>query len=142
MRRLSSLGPYAVSILEFCCWKPVIFTKLNVYVIITLVYFLIRCFIVTRRQVLRIKPEMITAHSHLISHMNSLLHYSCHCNELFCGLVIIQRPPYWPESESRANMGRGMITRPIWKCPCIKLVITYFRHLEKRHPYWPETRKW
>jgi hypothetical protein len=35
-------------------------------------------------------------------------------------------------------MGRRMITRPIWKCPCIKLVITYFRHLEKRHPYWPE----
>ena len=35
---------------------------------------------------------------------------------------------------------RGMITRPIWKCPCIKLFITYFRHLEKRHPYWPETK--
>ena len=29
------------------------------------------------------------------------------------------------------NMGRGMITRPIWKCPCIKLFITYFRHLEE-----------
>jgi hypothetical protein len=28
----------------------------------------------------------------------------------------------------------------IWKCPCIKLFITYFRHLEKRHPYWPETK--
>ena len=39
----------------------------------------------------------------------------------------------------RANMGRGMIiTRPIWKCPCIKLFITYFRHLEKIHPFWPE----
>jgi hypothetical protein len=38
------------------------------------------------------------------------------------------------------NMGRGMITRPIWKCPCIKLFITYFRHLEKRHRYWPETK--
>jgi hypothetical protein len=37
-------------------------------------------------------------------------------------------------------MGRGMITRPIWKCPCIKLFITYFRHIEKRHPYWPETK--
>jgi hypothetical protein len=36
------------------------------------------------------------------------------------------RPPYWPETESMANMGRGMITRPIWKCPCIKLFITYF----------------
>ena len=41
---------------------------------------------------------------------------------------------------SRANMGRGMITRPIWKCPYIKLFITYFRHVEKRHPYWPETK--
>ena len=51
------------------------------------------------------------------------------------GLVIIPRPPYWPETQSRANMGRGMITRPIWKCPCIKLFITYFWHLEKRHPY-------
>jgi hypothetical protein len=56
------------------------------------------------------------------------------------GLVIIPRPPYWPEMESRSNMGRGMITRPIWKCPCIKLFITYFQHLEKRHPYWPETK--
>jgi hypothetical protein len=56
------------------------------------------------------------------------------------GLVIIPRPPYWPETQSSANMGRGMITRPIWKCPCIKPFITYFRHLEKRHPYWPETK--
>jgi hypothetical protein len=54
--------------------------------------------------------------------------------------VLSQRPPYWPEMESRANMGPGMITRPIWKCPCIKLFITYFQHLEKRHPYWPETK--
>ena len=44
------------------------------------------------------------------------------------------RDPHWPETESRAIMGRGM------KCPCIKLFITYFRHLEKRHPYWPETK--
>ena len=58
----------------------------------------------------------------------------------YIGLVIIPRPPYWPETELRANIGRGMITRPIWKCPCIKLSITYFRHLEKRHPYWPETK--
>jgi hypothetical protein len=75
------------------------------------------------------------------------------------GLIIIPRPPYWPETPSRDNMGRGMITRPIWKCPesrdnmgrgmitrpilkcpCIKLFITYFRHLEKRHPYWPKTK--
>ena len=33
------------------------------------------------------------------------------------GLVIIPRPPYWPDAQSRANMGRGMITRSIWKCP-------------------------
>jgi hypothetical protein len=49
--------------------------------------------------------------------------------------------PYWPgyhpespilarDEMPGANMGRGMITRPIWKCPCIKLFITYFRHLE------------
>ena len=56
------------------------------------------------------------------------------------GLVIIPRPPHWPETQSRANMGRGMITRPIWKCPCIKLFITYFRYLGKRHPYWPERK--
>jgi hypothetical protein len=70
-----------------------------------------------------------------------LIHGHCHI-----GLIIIPRHPYWPETKSRANMGRGMITRPIWKCPCIKLFITYFRHLEKRHhigprrsrdPYWP-----
>jgi hypothetical protein len=56
------------------------------------------------------------------------------------GLVIIPRPPYWPETKSRANMGRRMITMPIWKWPCIKLFITYFQHLEKRHPYWPEAK--
>ena len=33
--------------------------------------------------------------------------------------------PYWPETESRTNMGRGMITRPIWKCPCINLYKLY-----------------
>jgi hypothetical protein len=38
------------------------------------------------------------------------------------------------------NMGRGMITRPTWKWPCIKLFITFFQHLEKRRPYWPETK--
>ena len=34
--------------------------------------------------------------------------------------------PHWPSTASRANMCRGMMTRPIWKCPCIKLFITYF----------------
>ena len=47
---------------------------------------------------------------------------------------------YGSRGDNQANMGRGVITRPIWKCPCIKLFITYFRHLEKRHPYWPETK--
>jgi hypothetical protein len=70
---------------------------------------------------------------------------------------------------SWANMGRGMITMPMWKCLFINLYlynyiqyhymvkprillfkslvkrnctqnITYFRHLEKRHLYWPETK--
>jgi hypothetical protein len=63
--------------------------------------------------------------------INSLIHGHFHI-----GLVIIPRPPYWPETESRTNMGRGMIIGPIWKCPCIKLFIKYFRHLKKRHPYW------
>ena len=40
------------------------------------------------------------------------------------GLVIIPRPP----------------TRTIWKYSCIKIFITYFQHLEKRHPYQPETK--
>jgi hypothetical protein len=40
----------------------------------------------------------------------------------------------------KKRCSRGMITRQIWKFPCIKLFITYFRHLEKRHPYWPETK--
>jgi hypothetical protein len=73
----------------------------------------------------------------LFSNTYRLIHGHFHI-----GRVIIPRPPYWSETESRANMGRGMITRPIWKCPCIKLFITYFRHLEKRHPYWPETSIW
>jgi hypothetical protein len=50
------------------------------------------------------------------------------------GLVIIPRPPYWTSTPSRANMGREMITRPIWKCPCIKLFITYFPTSRKETP--------
>ena len=41
--------------------------------------------------------------------INSLIHGHFHI-----GLVMIPRPPYWAETQSRANMGRGMITRPIW----------------------------
>jgi hypothetical protein len=32
-------------------------------------------------------------------------------------------------TELRCNIGRGMITRPMWKCPCIKLSTTYFRQV-------------
>ena len=35
--------------------------------------------------------------------------------------------PYWLSTPSRANMGPGlgMITRPIWKCPCINLYLLF-----------------
>ena len=51
-----------------------------------------------------------------------------------------RHPHIGPRRSRENNMGRGIITRPIWKCPCIKLFITYFQYLEKRHPYWPETK--
>jgi hypothetical protein len=70
---------------------------------------------------------------------NRLLYRLIH-GHFYIGLVIIPRPPYWPETGSRFNKGRGVIIRPICKCPCIKLFITHCRHLEKRHPYWPETK--
>jgi hypothetical protein len=47
---------------------------------------------------------------------------------------------YFADAVSGQYGGLEMIIRPIWKCPYIKLFITYFRHLEKRHPYWPETK--
>ena len=56
--------------------------------------------------------------------INNLIHGHFHI-----GLVIIPWPPYWPETESRANMGRGMISRPIWKCSCINLYLFYLRKL-------------
>jgi hypothetical protein len=37
---------------------------------------------------------------------------------------------YGSRDDNQANM----------EMPCIKLFITYFRHLEKRHPYWSETK--
>jgi hypothetical protein len=58
--------------------------------------------------------------------------------------------PYWPgyhpetpilaRDAVKSQYGSRDDNQPIWKCPCIKLFITYFRHLEKRHPYWPETK--
>ena len=62
--------------------------------------------------------------------INSLIHGHFHI-----GLVIIPRSILALDCVSVQYGGRGMITRPIWKCPCIKLFITYFQHLEKRHPY-------
>jgi hypothetical protein len=50
-----------------------------------------------------------------------------------------KRHPYWPETKSRPDpiwasiwkwsWGLGIITRPIWKCPCINLYLhnTIFR---------------
>jgi hypothetical protein len=83
---------------------------------------------------------MNTWSAYFLIYTTSLYKYRLIHGHFHIGLGIIPRPPYWPDTESRANMGRGMITRPIWKCPCIKLFIIYFRHLEKRHPYWPETK--
>jgi hypothetical protein len=34
-------------------------------------------------------------------------------------------------------LGRGMKTRPIWKCPCIKTIYYILPTSRKRHPYWP-----
>ena len=58
--------------------------------------------------------------------------------------------PYWPgyhpetpilaRDAVEGQYGSRDDNQAIWKCPCIKLFITYFRHLEKRHPYWPETK--
>jgi hypothetical protein len=53
--------------------------------------------------------------------INSLIHGHFHI-----GLVIIPRPILAPSTPSRANMGREMITRPIWKCPCINLYLFTF----------------
>ena len=43
-------------------------------------------------------------------------------------------------SSRDPHIGPRRSRGPIWKCPCIQLCITYFRHLEKRLPYWPETK--
>ena len=50
--------------------------------------------------------------------INSLIHGHFHI-----GLVIIPRPILDLDSVSGQYGGLGMITRPIWKCPCINLYI-------------------
>ena len=46
-------------------------------------------------------------------------------------LVIVPRPPYQPKAEPRADMGRGTITRLIWKVSCFNLFITYLQQMER-----------
>ena len=48
--------------------------------------------------------------------INSLIHGHFHI-----GLVIIPRPILALDCVSGQYGGLGMITRPIWKCPCINL---------------------
>jgi hypothetical protein len=50
--------------------------------------------------------------------INSLIHGHFHI-----GLVIIPRPILILDSVSGQYGGLGMITRPIWKCPCINLFV-------------------
>jgi hypothetical protein len=54
--------------------------------------------------------------------INSLIHGHFHI-----GLVIIPRPILALDSVSGQYGGLGMITRPIWKCPCINLYLLTFR---------------
>jgi hypothetical protein len=54
--------------------------------------------------------------------INSLIHGHFHI-----GLVIIPRPILARDGVEGQYVGLGMITRPIWKCPCINL---YLLHIE------------
>ena len=45
------------------------------------------------------------------------------------GLVIIPRPILALDSVSGQYGGLGMITRPIWKCPCINLYIYIYIYI-------------
>jgi hypothetical protein len=57
--------------------------------------------------------------------IHSLIHGHFHI-----GLVIIPRPILALDSVSGQYGGLGMITRPIWKCPCINL---YILHVSLKH---------
>jgi hypothetical protein len=56
--------------------------------------------------------------------INSLIHGHFHI-----GLVIIPRTILALDSVSGQYGGIGMITRPIWKCPCINLYVIYPLHV-------------
>jgi hypothetical protein len=56
--------------------------------------------------------------------INSLIHGHFHID-----LVIIPRPILALDSVSGQYGGLGMITRPVWKCPCINLYLFHsLRH--------------
>ena len=42
------------------------------------------------------------------------------------------KPPYQPETQSRADMGQGMIAGMIWKRSCIYLLIIYFPFMTEK----------
>jgi hypothetical protein len=74
-------------------------------------YFPCRFFAITNESKIILSIEQNSSILYLVN-IYRLIHGHFHI-----GMVIIPRPPYWPDMQSRANMGRGMITRPIWKCP-------------------------
>ena len=56
--------------------------------------------------------------------INSLIHEHFHI-----GLVIIPRPILAIDCVSGQYGGLGMITRPIWKCPCIIVLLRDVFHI-------------
>ena len=58
--------------------------------------------------------------------INSLIHGHFHI-----GLIIIPRPILASDSVSGQYGGLWMITRPIWKCPCINLYIYIYIYIQK-----------
>jgi hypothetical protein len=74
-------------------------------------YFPCRFFAITNESKIILSIEQNSSILYLVN-IYRLIHGHFHI-----GMVIIPRPPYWPDMQSRANMGRGMMTRPIWKCP-------------------------
>jgi hypothetical protein len=57
----------------------------------------------------------------------SCLQYMSYMACFHIALVISTRPWYRPESfNPRDDISRGLMTRAIWKRPCINLFITYF----------------
>ena len=69
--------------------------------------------------------------------INSLIHGHFHI-----GLVIIPRPILTLDSVSGQYGGLGMITRPIWKCPCINLYLINVFIVLFRYRSWVYTWSW